>query len=70
MLCLGAINVFSDWMIKIFIDDVFEDEEELNRNTNAIKGGLDDVHRTQPQPAPMSSRITGKCAWLKGLNAG
>ena len=41
---------------------VFKNKKRHTGNTNAIKGGLYDVHRTQPQPVPILSWLTGKCA--------
>ena len=41
-------------------DDWFQDDKELTGNANAIKGGLDDVHRTQPQPVAMLPWFTGE----------
>ena len=41
---------------------VFKNKKQHTGNTNAIKGGLDDVHWTQPQPAPILSWLKGECA--------
>ena len=49
-----------DYTVQCF-STALQDDKERTGYIDDIKGGLDDVHRTQPQPAPMLW-ITGECA--------